>query len=194
MTRIGAPAAVALMALAAGLAASPDVLPRPGATMPRGLVAVTAILFVVTLLDRRAPRRLVAVGVASLAAALAYDGFRGERGSLVVRPGQGTPAFERQEKDGGSTVRPLGDTVVLETIEPDGTLVLLQTARSRRVRVSAEHAATVAGYRLAHPQGAGQPAGAAAPALSLSVRREPAAPLAALGLLVAAIGVAWSRW
>ena len=38
------------------------------------------------------------------------------------------------------------------------------------------------------------PPGAGRPEVTLSVTREPAAPLAALGVLVAAIGVAWSRW
>jgi hypothetical protein len=191
MTKIGAPAAVALMALGLGLAASPDL---PVRETPRAVAAIVAgltLVFVATLLDRRAPRRLVAVGVATLAAALAYDALRAEYGSMTLAAGQGTASFERREAGGGVSSRPLGNTVVLEGIEPGGTVVMAQTGTQHRVRVSAWRAGTVSGYRVSQPRPTLAVPG---PVVSLSVSREPAALLAALGVLIAAIGVAWSRW
>ena len=290
MTRLGASAAVALMALALGLAASPDLPFHEWQPAVGGVVAGLTALFVVVLLDRRAPRRLVAVGAATFALAVAYDAVRGEQGSMTLAQGQGTRTFE-EEGPGGRRLglHPLGDAVVLEAIEPDGTVVLGQTDAQRRVRVSPRRAATVAGYRIGTPQrvpsggarlvirvsrGAegeitlregetgragdleitlpryfpdfalderqqpfsrsDEPRNPAAllgvargtaswrvfviraipdihhpegldrtltladvvpdEAVMLSVQREPAALLAGLGLLVAAIGVAWSRW
>jgi len=77
VTRLGTSTAVALMALALGLVTSPDLpfLERHPAVA--GVVAGLTALFVVALLDRRAPRRLVGVGAATFALALAYDGLRG---------------------------------------------------------------------------------------------------------------------
>jgi hypothetical protein len=289
MTRIGAPAAVAVMALALALAASPDLPVRGAHRAVDGVVAALTVVFVVAVLDRRAPRRLVALGVATLAAALAYDSLRAEHGSMTLAEGQGTPTFERQEPEGRLRSRALGDTVVLERIEPDGTVVLVQTLAERRVRVSARRTATVAGYRVSQPRrvpggaprlrlqvsggaegqatlregekatagdleievtrylpdfalderqqpfsrsreprnpaallavrrgssswqafvmralpGIHRPAGLdrtltlvevlPGEAVALSVHHEPAALLAGLGVLIAAIGVAWSRW
>ena len=66
MTRLATSTAVALMALALALVTSPDaaLLARHPA-VAGGLGA----LFVVALLDRRAPRRLVGVGAATFALA-----------------------------------------------------------------------------------------------------------------------------
>jgi len=285
--RLGTSTAVALMALALSLVTSPDaaVLARHPAVA--GVVAGLTALFVVALLDRRAPRRLVGVGAATFALAVAYDGVRGEHGSITLAPGEAVRTFE-EEGAGGRRLglRPLGDAVALEAVEPDGTIVLGQPEAQRRVRVAPGRAATVAGYRLGGPRRVGArlvlrvSAGAegevtlregetgnagdleitveryfpdfalderqqpfsrsdapnnpaallgvtrgtaswrvfvirALPgihhpegldrtltlvdvepdeAVVLSVHREPAALLAGLGLLVAAIGVAWSRW
>jgi hypothetical protein len=290
VTRLGTSTAVALMALALGLATSPDLPLRDVQPAVGGLVAGLTALFVVALLDRRAPRRLVALGTATLALAVAYDAVRGEQGTITLVQGQGTRTFE-EEGPGGRRLglHPLGDGVVVESVEPDGTVVLGQADAQRRVRVSPRRAATVAGYRLGAPQrvaaagarvvlrvsegaegevrlregekgragdleitvgryfpdfalddrqqpftrseeprnpaallevtrgtaswrvfvirampGVHRPQGldrtltlvdvVADEAVKLSVHREPAALLAGLGLLVAAIGVAWSRW
>lgn len=192
MTKIGAPAAVALMALALGLATSPDLPVREIHRAVGGILAALTVVFVVTLLDRRAPRRLVALGVATLAAALGYDALRGERGSVTLAEGQGTSTFERQEADGRVRARALGDTIVLESIEPDGTVVLAMAGGQRRIRVSPRRSATVAGHRVGQPRRVAGPA--SRPAVALAVSREPAALLAGLGVLIAAIGVVWSRW
>jgi hypothetical protein len=289
VTRLGTSTAVALMALALGLATSPD-LPRRVQPAAGGLVAGLTALFVVALLDRRAPRRLVALGAATFALAAAYDAVRGEQGTITLVQGQGTRTFE-EEGPGGRRLglHPLGDGVVVESVEPDGTVALSQADARRSVRVSPWRAATVAGYRLGTPQrvaaagarvvvrvsdgadgevrlregekgragdlditvgryfpdfalderqqpfsrsdeprnpaallevtrgtaswrvfvirampGVHRPQGldrtltlvdvVADAAVRLSVHREPAALLAGLGLLVAAIGVAWSRW
>jgi len=290
VTRLGTSTAVALMALALGLATSPDLPLRDVQPAVGGLVAGLTALFVVALLDRRAPRRLVALGTATFALAAAYDAVRGEHGTITLVQGQGTRTFE-EEGPGGRRVglHPLGDGVVVDSVEPDGTVLLSQADARRSVRVSPSRAATVAGYRLGTPQpvaapgsrlvlrvsegaqgevrlregekgragdlditvgryfpdfalderqqpftrsdeprnpaallevtrgtaswrvfvirampGVHRPEGldrtltlvdvVADEAVRLSVHREPAALLAGLGLLVAAIGVAWSRW
>ena len=290
MTRLGTSAAVALMALALGLATSPDLPLHRWQPVVGGVVAGLTALFVVALLDRRAPRRLVAVGAATFALAVAYDAVRGEEGTMTLAQGQGTQTFD-EEGPGGRRLgyHPLGDTVVLEAVEADGTAVLSQTAAQRRARVTPRRAAVVSGYRVASPArvatggallvilvsggadgevtlregekgragdldiavtqyfpdfalderqqpfsrsdqprnpaallsvtrgatswrvfvirampGVHHPAGldrsltlvdvAPDEAVRFSVNREPAALLAGLGLLVAAIGVAWSRW
>jgi hypothetical protein len=287
VTRLGTSTAVALMALALGLVTSPDLPPSQWHPAIVVVVAGLTALFVVALLDRRAPRRLVGVGAATFALAVAYDGLRGEHGSITLAPGEAVRAFE-EEGPGGRRrgLRPLGEAILVEAVEPDGTIVLGQPEAPRRVRVSPRRAATVAGYRLGGPRRVGArlvlrvSAGAegevalregetgnagdleitvaryfpdfaldegqqpfsrsdapnnpaalldvtrgtaswrvfviralpgihhpegldrtltladVAPdeAVVLSVHREPAALLAGLGLLVAAIGVAWSRW
>jgi hypothetical protein len=278
------------MALALGLATSPDLPLRRWQPVVGGVVAGLTALFVVALLDRRAPRRLVAVGAATFALAVAYDAVRGEQGTMTLARGQGTQTFD-EEGPGGRRLgfHPLGDTVVLEAVEADGTAVLSQTAAQRRARVTRRRAAAVSGYRVGTPAGvvtggalllirvsgaaegevtlregekgragdldiavtqyfpdfalderqqpfsrSDQPRNPAAllavtrgttswrvfvirampgvhhpegldrtltlvdivpdEAVRFSVHREPAALLAGLGLLVAAIGVAWSRW
>src|SRR6187402_2064539 len=57
------------MALALGLAVSPDLPFQQWQPAVGGVVAGLTALFVVALLDRRAPRRLVAVGAATVALA-----------------------------------------------------------------------------------------------------------------------------
>jgi hypothetical protein len=218
---------------------------------------------------------------------VAYDAVRGEHGSIILAPGEAARTFEEDGPGGrGRGHRPLGEAVVVEAVEPDGTIVLGQPDAQRRVRVSPWRAATVAGYRLGAPRrvrarlllrvsagaegevtlregetgragdleitvaryfpdfaldarqrpfsrsdapnnpaallgvtrgtsswrvfviralpGMHHPEGldrtltlvdvAPDEAVVLAVHREPAALLAGLGLLVAAIGVAWSRW
>jgi hypothetical protein len=290
MTKLSSPAAVTLMALALGLLASPDLPLRDLHPAAGGVMAGLTALFVVALLDRRAPRRLVAVGAATLALAVGYDSVRGEKGAITLAEGQGTRSFE-EEGAGGRRLglRPLGDAVVFEKEEPDGTVVLSESDAQRRCRVGPQRAATVAGYRMGAPRrvatgsarlvlrvsggaegeaalregetgragdlditveryfpdfalddkqqpftrssephnpaallqvrrgasswrlfviralpGVHHPAGldrtvtlsdvVADEAVALSVTREPAALLAGLGALVAAVGVAWSRW
>jgi len=278
------------MALALGLAVSPDLPFQEWQPTVGGVVAGLTALFVVALLDRRAPRRLVAVGAATFALAVAYDSVRGEEGTMTLAQGQGTRTFDEEDAGGRALgFHPLGDAVVLEAIEPDGTVVLAETDAKRRARVSPRGAAAVAGYRVGAPQrvatggarlvvrvsggaegdvtlregekgragdlditltqyfpdfaldekqqpfsrsdeprnpaallgvtrgtaswrvfvirampGIHRPEGldrtlalvdvVADEGVRLSVHREPAALLAGLGLLVAAIGVAWSRW
>jgi hypothetical protein len=153
VTRLGASTAVALMALALGLATSPDLPLHEWQPAVGGVVAGLTALFVVALLDRRAPRRLVALGAATFALAVAYDAVRGEQGSMTLAQGQGTRTFD-EEGPGGRPLgfHPLGDAVVLEAIEPDGTVVLGQTDTQRRARVAPRRAAAVAGYRIGTPQ------------------------------------------
>jgi hypothetical protein len=289
MSKLGTPAAVTLMSLALGAAISPD-LPLLGlGRVAGGIVAGLSALFVVALADRRTPRQLVALGAATLALALAYDSLRGERGSIRLGAGQGTRTFEETGPGGGRLgLHPFADAVILEGIEPDGTVVMAEQDAGRRVRVTPRRAAPVAGYRLGDPRrvpgsgtrvllrvaggadadvtlregdtaraadlditieryfpdfavegqqpfsrsdeprnpaallqvrrgssswrvfvirampGIHKPAGldrtltlvdvVPEEAIALAVSREPAALLAALGVLVAAVGVAWSRW
>jgi hypothetical protein len=296
LSKLGTPTAVAAMALVLGLAASPDLRLALGYRAVSGIVAGLAVLFVVALVDRRTPRRLVAVGAATLALALGYDAVRGHRGTITLAEGDGTRTFAETGPGGASIgLRPLGDAIVLAATEPDGTVVLAETDAARRVRVSSTHATTAAGYRIGDPHrvatgGARLVLGVSAPgaptsapvaqatlregekataadlditvqtyfpdfavddknqpftrsdeprnpaallqvqrgtsawrvfvirampgihqpagldrtitlvdvipdeAVTLAVSREPAAALAALGALIAAVGVAWSRW
>ena len=115
MTRLGTSTAVALMALALGLVTSPDVPLLEGHPAARGVVAGLTALFVVALLDRRAPRRLVGVGAATFALAVAYDAVRGEHGSIILAPGEAARTFEEDGPGGrGRGHRPLGEAVVVE--------------------------------------------------------------------------------
>jgi hypothetical protein len=156
VTRLATSTAVALMALALALVTSPDVPLLARHPAVAGAVAGLTALFVVALLDRRAPRRLVGVGAATFALAVAYDGVRGEHGSITLAPGEAVRTFD-EEGAGGRRLglRPLGDAVALEAIEPDGTIVLGQPDAQRRVRVSPWRAATVAGYRFGEPRRVG---------------------------------------
>jgi len=141
------------MALALGLAVSPDLPFQEWQPTVGGVVAGLTALFVVALLDRRAPRRLVAVGAATFALAVAYDSLRGEEGTMTLAQGQGTRTFDEEDAGGRALgFHPLGDAVVLEAIEPDGTAVLAETDAKRRARVSPRGAAAVAGYRVGAPQ------------------------------------------
>jgi len=141
------------MALALGLAVSPDLPFQEWQPTVGGVVAGLTALFVVALLDRRAPRRLVAVGAATFALAVAYDSVRGEEGTMTLAQGQGTRTFDEEDAGGRALgFHPLGDAVVLEAIEPDGTVVLAETDAKRRARVSPRGAAAVAGYRVGAPQ------------------------------------------
>ena len=141
------------MALALGLAVSPDLPFQEWQPTVGGVVAGLTALFVVALLDRRAPRRLVAVGAATFALAVAYDSVRGEQGTMTLAQGQGTRTFDEEDAGGRALgFHPLGDAVVLEAIEPDGTVVLAETDAKRRARVSPRGAAAVAGYRVGAPQ------------------------------------------
>jgi len=141
------------MALALGLAVSPDLPFQEWQPTVGGVVAGLTALFVVALLDRRAPRRLVAVGAATFALAVAYDSVRGEEGTMTLAQGQGTRTFDEEDAGGRALgFHPLGDAVVLEAIEPDGTAVLAETDAKRRARVSPRGAAAVAGYRVGAPQ------------------------------------------
>jgi hypothetical protein len=275
VTRLGASAAVALMALALGLAVSPDLPFHEWQPAVGGVVAGLTALFVVALLDRRAPRRLVAVGAATFALAVAYDAVRGEQGKVTLAEGQGTRTFDEEGPAGRPLgLHPLGDAVVLEAIEPDGTVVLGQTDAGYRIgtpqrvatgasrlviRVSGGAEGEIklregekgsagdleitltryfpdfalderqqpfsrsdeprnpaallgvargtASWRVFvirampgvhHPEGLDRTLTLAdvvpEEGVMLSVHREPAALLAGLGLLVAAMGVAWSRW
>ena len=144
---------VASMAMVLGVAVSPDLPFHEWQPAVGGVVAGLTALFVVALLDRRAPRRVVAVGAATFALAVAYDAVRGEQGTLTLAEGQGSRTFE-EEGPGGRRLglHPLGDAVVLEAVEPDGTVVLGQTDAQRSARASARRAAAVAGYRLGMPE------------------------------------------
>jgi hypothetical protein len=136
-----------------GLATSPDVaLPAPARAVT-GVLAALAVLFVLGLFDRRTPRRLVAIGTATLVVALAYDTVRGQRGSMTLAPGEGTRTFQEAGPGGVAIgLRPLGDTLVLADVESDGTAVLAETDAGRRVRVSPRRAASAGGYRVGSPQ------------------------------------------
>ena len=141
------------MALALGLAVSPDLPFQEWQPTVGGVVAGLTALFVVALLDRRAPRRLVAVGAATFALAVAYDSVRGEEGTMTLAQGQGTRTFDEEDAGGRALgFHPLGDAVVLEAIEPDGTVVLAETDAKRQARVTPRRAAAVAGYRVGAPQ------------------------------------------
>lgn len=153
MKRLGAPPAVALLALLLAAAASPDLGLLALHRMAGGLVAGIAALFVIALADRRAPGRLVALGAATVTLALGYDVVRGERGTLALERGQGTQTFVETGPGGRELgLRPLGTQVTLEDVEADGTAVLAEAEGGRRIRVLAHRAAALASYRLGHPR------------------------------------------
>jgi len=153
LSKLGAPTVVAAMALLLGLGTAPDLAAFVPARALTGLLAALALLFVIALFDRRTPRRLVAIGAATLLAALAYDAVRGQRGSMTLAPGDGTQSFEESGPGGAPLgLRPLADALVLEGTDPDGTAVLAESSAGRRVRVSPGHAATAGGYRMGDPR------------------------------------------
>jgi len=287
--KLSHPLVVAALALLLGLATSPDVRVLSWHPAAGGILAGLAALFVVSLVDRRAPRQLVAMGAACLALAVGYDALRGEKGAITLGPGQGTSTFDETgpgERPLG--LHPLGTALLLEAIEPDGSVTFVDENAARRIRLTPARAVSVAGYRLGDPRpvpsggtrlllevaggasgqatvgegetariadldvtveqyfpdfavennqpfsrsdeprnpaallrvrrgasswrafvirampGIHRPEGldrtlklvdiVAGEAVRVSVTREPAALLAGLGVLVAAIGVAWSRW
>ena len=67
MTRLATSTAVALMALALALVTSPDAALLARHPAVAGVAGGLGALFVVALLNRRAPRRLVGVGAATFA-------------------------------------------------------------------------------------------------------------------------------
>jgi hypothetical protein len=195
MTKISGPGALAVLALALGAAVSADLPLQATPLALAGLATGLTVVLVIALLDRRAPRRVVALGVATLAAALVYDAVRAERGILTLTEGAPTHTFERTEPRRRPGPRALRETIVLEAVESDGTAVLRRNDDTQRVRVSPLRAARVGDYRMGQPRTIGGAERVPGPtAVTLTVTREPAALLAGLGLLVAAIGVAWVRW
>jgi hypothetical protein len=193
VTKIGGPAGLALLSLALGVAASPDLPLEEAPRVLAILAAALTVVLVIALLDRRAPRRVMALGVATLAAALGYDALRAERGTVTLAAGEAAQSFARTDPRGGAGPHALRETIVLDAIEPDGTAVL-RRSDGAAVRVSPERAVRVGDYRLGRPRPLRDASTARPVAMAMTVRREPAALLAGLGLLIAAIGVAWSRW
>jgi hypothetical protein len=150
--KLGTPSAIAMAALALGLAASPDLALVMRYRAASGVLAGLTALFVIAVADRRAPGRLVALGAATATLALGYDAVRGERGQMTLGPGEGATAFMELGPGGRELgLHPLGTAVALEAIEPDGTAVLLERS-DRRVRISRRRAETIGGYRVGAPR------------------------------------------
>jgi hypothetical protein len=153
LSKLGTPTGVAVLAMLLGVGLWPDLTLAGYERAVTGVLAGLTALFVVALVDRRTPRRLVALGAAILALAIAYDAVRGQRGSVTIAPGDGTQTFDEAGPGGASIgLRPLAGTVVLESLEPDGTVVLAETEAARRVRVSPQRAANAGGYRMGDPR------------------------------------------
>jgi hypothetical protein len=151
--KLGTPLAVAAMALVLAVAASPDVPVLSWHPAAGGVLAGLAVLFVVSLVDRRAPRRLVALGAACLTLALGYDSVRGEKGEITLGPGQGTRTFDEVGPGGRALgLHPLGTALAFEDLQPDGAVTLADQDASRRIRVSPARAQTVSGYRIGDPR------------------------------------------
>jgi hypothetical protein len=150
--KLGTPSAIAMAALALGVAIAPDLALVTRYRTAGGVLAGLTALFVIALADRRAPGRLVALGAATVAVALGYDTLRGERGRMTLGAGEGTSTFVELGPGGREVgLRPLGTEVALESIEPEGTAILLERS-DRRLRVSPRHAETLGSYRVGDPR------------------------------------------
>jgi hypothetical protein len=153
MTKLGTPGVVAVLALALAVATWPDLGLMDRHAIAGGVVAGLCALLVISLGDRRTPRRLVALGVGVVAIALAYDAVRGAGGTVLLSEGEGTRTFEEVGPAGRRLgLRPLDDQVVLESAEGEAGVVLAEGSAPRRVRLAPTRAASLAGYRMGNPR------------------------------------------
>lgn len=158
MKVLGSPAVLAAVALAFAAALHPAV--RAGAWLPAAPVvtAALALLLGVALVARAADRpreRALALGVLLVLLALAYDGAFGRRGSLTLAVGQAERIFEEDGPGGRSLgFRPLGFTVGLDRVTPEGSAVLsIETPSGVRTEEAGPgRAAANEGFRFGDPR------------------------------------------
>jgi hypothetical protein len=107
------------------LAVHPGVRAASGLEVAPVVVAILALFVLLSLVSvsrRGLGAGLVAGGALVLVAALAWDGARGERGTLRLGVGEGKSNFTEDGLGGRSLgLRPLGAPVLLESLEPGGT-------------------------------------------------------------------------
>jgi hypothetical protein len=145
---LGRPAVVAVLALVVAALVQPDLGFVDRLPAGDGLLAGSVALLVVALLagGSGAPSRLLAVAVAAVAVAFAYDAVRGAHGRLAAAPGSATQTFEEIGPEGRPLgLRPFGMEVVVGEANPDRVRL---TAGGRDVAITPGRAASIGGYRM----------------------------------------------
>ena len=112
----------------------------------------------------RAPSRRVAgarlarrarwpLGAVLALAGLGLDGVRGQHGTLRLSVGQARNHFDEVGPEGRPLgLRPLGFTVGVEGVTPEGGVRLALAGRAVPLEVTADRAAAFGGYRFAQPR------------------------------------------
>lgn len=117
------------------------------------LLAVAALVARAIEEARRPASWLVAAGALLVVGATAWDGLRGQEGTLTLAPGQARPHFDETGPGGRSLgLRPLGFVVGLERTLPGGGAALVLPGARGPVELTAERAVGFGGFRLARPR------------------------------------------
>ena len=150
MSAFAHPAFPAGTSLLLALAVQPGVSAVTGLSPAPIVLAVLALLVLLSLLARARDGlggALVAGGALVLVAALAWDGAQGQRGTLSLFAGEGKQNFVEKGLGGRSLgLRPLGLAVSFEGPLPDGGARLRLPAGP--VDLPPSHAVSLGGFRL----------------------------------------------
>jgi len=155
------PGVVAAILVLAAAVLHPAIRSQVPLLRGQELVAVVCLLAIVVLAARalRAPAEartgaaLLALGAAVTLGAVGYDGARGLTGTMELLPGQAGGNFEELGRSGRSLgLRPLGFTIGLERILPEGGVVLELPGRSAPTALTPDRAVGIAGFRLGRPR------------------------------------------
>jgi hypothetical protein len=161
VSALGRPAVLASLLAAAALCLHPALrsaqwLPAHGFVVAALLLACAAGL-VARALEAAAGARLaaglLAAGALIAIAGLGLDGVRGQRGTLLLSVGQARNHFDEVGPEGRPLgLRPLGFTVALDGVTPEGGVRLAVAGRAVPLEVTADRAAAFGGYRFAQPR------------------------------------------
>ncbi len=150
MNAFAHPAFLAGAPLLLALAIHPGVRTASGLAVAPVVVAILALFVLLSLVAvarRGLGEGLLAAGALVLVAALAWDGARGQRGELALRVGEGKSNFTEEGLGGRSLgLRPLGASVLLESLLPDGSARLRVPAGP--VDLAPDRVASLAGFRV----------------------------------------------
>jgi hypothetical protein len=148
VSAFGHPGFLAAASILLALAVHPAARAVTGLEVPPVGIAGLALFVVLSLVARaRRGAALLAAGGLVLLAAVAWDGARGQRGTLRLRVGEAKANFAEEGLGGQSLgLRPLGMPVSLEEARPGGVARLRLPVGS--VDVGPGEAATVGAFRL----------------------------------------------
>lgn len=158
MTALARPGVFVALLAAAALAlhpASAARLPGQPAFLAAALLLVALALCAraASARDGRVPAALTAAGAITLVAALGADGWRGHHGTLTLVAGQSRGTFNEVGPEGRSLgLRPLGFTVGVDRVRPDGSVSLALPGLGAPVDLSTRRAVASGGYRFAAPR------------------------------------------